>query len=99
MTPSGDPALNPFWLSACCTDRMNDGSFVSAIALDEPPVELMLDDGMLELELAELPPPDEFDAVVLEPLPYVEDEEPMPVPELLPDVEGDDDAVVLEPLP
>jgi len=32
----------------------------------------MLDDGVPELELAELPPrelPDEFDAVVLEPLP------------------------------
>jgi hypothetical protein len=51
ITPSADPALNPLSLSACCTDRMNDRSFVFAITLDDPLIELMLEDGMLELEL------------------------------------------------
>ena len=61
---------------------MNDGSFVLAIPLDDPPIELMLDP-----ELAERPPlelRDALEAVVLEPLPYVEDEEFTPLPEPLP---------------
>jgi len=50
---------------------MNDGSFVLPIPLDDALVEPMLDDGMLELELAVRPalaPPDAL-AVVFEPLP------------------------------
>jgi hypothetical protein len=65
---------------------MNDGSFVFAIPLDDPLIELVLEDGMPEVELDERPPlelPVAFDAVVFEPLPYVDDE-PIAVLELEP---------------